>query len=400
MRQTEFIKVERADVYKGDRKAATLSRDHDAVVFAYETNYLAQSATPIATTLPLSDEPTRTPAGATPAFFANLLPEGQRLQSIVQSVRTSLDDELTLLLAIGRDTVGDVRVVPEGEDPNAPLDETAIVKSELDLEKLLDLANRYQPGIGIAGAQPKISDAMITYPGQTKHGPSIIKISPPHFPRLIENEHFFMKAAEISGIETAKTHLLPVGDQNALVVVRFDRTAGGRLAQEDGCQLLNRYPSGKYRITWRELADVIAETCPASVVEMSKLLSQVAFSFLVCNSDQHAKNVSVLWGPNGPQLSPLYDMTSALPYKGVERRMALPLDGRDNRLRRSDFVTFFGRKGVPSRAVESTLDRLLATVPKWIDQLDQIGFEEKTNAGMRREIETRAELLSSARDGA
>lgn len=384
--------TERADVYKGNRKAATLSRDQDAVIFAYEPEYLANSATPIATTLPLSEAPIRTTAGATPAFFANLLPEGQRLLSAAQSARTSLNDEFTLLLVVGRDTVGDVRVVPHGEDP-----ETVVVKSELDLARLFDLAHEYEPGVAIAGVQPKISDAMITYAGQTKRGPSIIKISPPAYPRLIENEHFFMRAAAASGIETARVHLISEEEHSALIIERFDRLKGSRLAQEDGCQLLNRYPSGKYRVSWRELAEVIADICPASLVAMNKLLAQMVFSYLVGNADQHAKNVSVFWGPNGPELSPIYDVTSALPYKGLDRRTALQMDGRDERLRRSDFITFFERQRVPRKAIESTLDRVLAGLPKWIGNLEEIGYDAQTTATMRDVIRERADRLSSSK---
>jgi HipA N-terminal domain len=51
-----------------------------------------------------------TTGGAVPAFFVGLLPEGVRLGVVTTSTKTSADDHFTLLLAIGADTIGDVRV--------------------------------------------------------------------------------------------------------------------------------------------------------------------------------------------------------------------------------------------------------------------------------------------------
>ena len=72
----------------------------------------------IATTLPVTTTPVTTLGGAVPAFFAGLLPEGRRLSALRQGVKTSADDELSLLLGVGGDTIGDVRVVPAGASPD------------------------------------------------------------------------------------------------------------------------------------------------------------------------------------------------------------------------------------------------------------------------------------------
>ena len=66
--------IRSADGCKGSRLAATLTRTDAGVVFAYTADYLAQPGPTVATTLPLKDVPTLTPAGALPAYFAGLLP--------------------------------------------------------------------------------------------------------------------------------------------------------------------------------------------------------------------------------------------------------------------------------------------------------------------------------------
>ena len=109
--------VERAEVYKAGRLAATLTRTADGVEFRYLDDWLAANGSPIASTLPVGPGPRTRPGGALPAYLAGLLPEGRRLGALRRSVKTSADDELSLLLAVGADTIGDVQVVPEGVAP-------------------------------------------------------------------------------------------------------------------------------------------------------------------------------------------------------------------------------------------------------------------------------------------
>lgn len=75
----------------------------ESVTDRCRSRYCARSTTQVVTI-----------GGAVPAFFAGLLPEGVRLGVVISSTKTSADDHLTLLLAIGADTVGNVGVVPSG----------------------------------------------------------------------------------------------------------------------------------------------------------------------------------------------------------------------------------------------------------------------------------------------
>ena len=115
-------RVHGADVYKSGILAGNLSRtDEGAVRFTYVKEYLGEGNPPVAFSLPLSGEPVETPHGALPAFFAGLLPEGHRLAVLKNAAKTSLDDEMTLLLAIGADVPGDVQVVPAGGTRWSPM---------------------------------------------------------------------------------------------------------------------------------------------------------------------------------------------------------------------------------------------------------------------------------------
>jgi len=157
-----------ADVYKAGTLAARLTRTPEGVSFAYRADYLASSTTEhsaIATTLPLSDVPLLSPSGAVPPFFAGLLPEGRRLTSLRRRIKTSLDDELSLLVAIGNDTVGDVQVVARDASPDAIPQESLPLINPSSIS-FYDLLADGIPldGVGLAGVQDKVSGKNIAVP--------------------------------------------------------------------------------------------------------------------------------------------------------------------------------------------------------------------------------------------
>lgn len=163
----ELRDVERATVFKQGIPAATLERTATGAVFSYRADYRAEGHPPIATTLPLEPNPVvMGPGGALPPFFSGLLPEGRRLMALRTAVKTSADDEFTLLLAVGSDTIGDVQVVPEGDEPmpSAP---------RLDVEQwtMIRFRDLFRDAtgiridrVGIPGVQDKVSARMISVP--------------------------------------------------------------------------------------------------------------------------------------------------------------------------------------------------------------------------------------------
>jgi HipA-like protein len=131
---TDLRAVDRADVYKAGRLTGALQRDGDDVTFAYLPEYLRDGGPPIASTWPLTASRVTAGAGAVPPFFAGLLPEGVRLQAVVTGTKTSIDDHLTLLMALGTDMIGDVQIVPSGvalTEPVMALMDTDIAQADL-----------------------------------------------------------------------------------------------------------------------------------------------------------------------------------------------------------------------------------------------------------------------------
>ncbi|MDT5151678.1 MAG: serine/threonine-protein kinase HipA, partial [Mycobacterium sp.] len=153
-----------ADVYIGDELAAHLVRQRgDSVSFEYvgeahPTDRRVRDRSVSWSLLRSGEYPVTTTGGAVPSYFAGLLAEGVRLGVVTSSTKTSAGDHLTLLLAIGADTVGNVRVFPAGVDPVQPL---RLFQPESDTDFRAVFAKltgsvRADP-VGLAGAGPRQS---------------------------------------------------------------------------------------------------------------------------------------------------------------------------------------------------------------------------------------------------
>lgn len=107
---------------------------------------------------------------------------------------------------------------------------------------------------------------MISAPLMTSHGPDILKLNPPQYPTLVENESFFLDMAASCEQSTPEHRI--VHDRNGrsgLLVRRFDRIVETgtlrRLAQEDACQVMNAYPARKYALRLGDIGSTLATTC-------------------------------------------------------------------------------------------------------------------------------------------
>lgn len=377
--------VRAADVYKKGRLAAQLERTPTgAVRFTYRPDYAGEA---VASTLPVSAEPLESPGGGLPTFFAGLLPEGHRLTVIRDAAKTSLDDELTLLLAVGQDTPGDVQVLPAGEPPSDMPPLVAGDPADLDFRVLTSAPDRH----ALPGVQAKASAAMVNMPVRTAAGQAILKIDPPDHPHLVVNEFAHLRAARGLKIPVAQASL--VHDRAGvpgLWVSRFDRHSASdgvmRLALEDGAQILDLLPAAKYSVDSERLVVAVAERTNAPLVALRTLYLQFLFAWLTGNGDLHAKNVSVLQGADGRwSVAPVYDIPCTALYRHFS--LALPIQGRTTRLRRRHWDGFAAEIGLPARAAVSA-QRLALSAARSVD-LDGLPFEGSPLKGADRELRFR-----------
>nr|WP_233165438.1 HipA N-terminal domain-containing protein [Mycobacterium sp. AT1] len=167
-----------ADVYIGDELMARLLRhsgddirfDYAAEKHSADRNVRDRSVS--WSLLRSRDYPVTVTGGAVPSYFAGLLPEGVRLGAVTSSTKTSADDHLTVLLAIGADTTGNIRVLPAGTDPVQP-------GPMFDPERDDDFRSVFArltssvdaDTVGLSGVQPKVSAGVLSTSAQTRSGP-------------------------------------------------------------------------------------------------------------------------------------------------------------------------------------------------------------------------------------
>lgn len=336
-------------------------------------------------------------------FFAGLLPEGLRFKSLVRNLKTSEDDLFSLFASIGDQVIGDVyaRIDRSGQETEIP--KLREINFYGYFQKVL-ANSAITHDEAIAGVQEKLSASMISFPVNIakENCRYILKLNPPDKPNLVENEHFCMELARKCGIETAKTRLVKDRDGNyGLLVTRFDRTWSektGRFLmhhQEDACQMLDRYPADKYRVAFNDIIRGITKNVSASKVAILRLLEIYAFSYLIGNGDLHAKNISLIVksGSRMVEVSPAYDLLCTYIYG--DHKMALKLDGRDDNLKRGNFVDFARRFGVSETAVIKMLDRLAAGFSRYSAILRQIPMTEKQGTQLERITKKRRQDLQT-----
>jgi len=361
-------------VYKKGVFAATLSSQGGSVKFQYDHAYLASAGRPVASTLPLATDPLVLNGGAAPAFFSGLLPEGRRLLAISSRIKTSIDDDLGLLLEIGADLIGDVQVLAKQADQSADR-ETLWLPRESKKLNFSQIREQYfgSKASGVPGVQDKVSSKMLNARARWANVDYILKLNPVDVPFAVENEGFFLSFAKRCGIKTATNEtLIDQHGEHALLLQRFDRVATNvgktRLAAEDGCQVANLYPAAKYNIDFIEMAQNLIALCPAKSIAGLSLFNQLVFNWLIGNGDAHAKNFSVLESTTGEwKISPAYDLLCTRFYD--DRNMALSLNGNDSDWSRSQLIAAAEQLLVPKKAAEKVLDKQLQVLRDLPDQI-------------------------------
>ncbi|KQB83123.1 type II toxin-antitoxin system HipA family toxin [Corynebacterium oculi] len=378
--------VRAADVYKKGRRAAALERgDTGGISFSYLPGY---EGPPVASTLPVSTESVFGPGGGVPAFFAGLLPEGHRLSLLRRAAKTSLDDELTLLLAIGEDTPGDVQIVPAGEQPGTPEPLIAGLPSEVDFRDVAEMVDHY----GLPGVQEKASASMINALVGWQGAYSILKLDPPDHPHLVLNEALHLRHARHLGIPVAQHRVVPdKNDKPGLLVRRFDRLvvsdgAVVRSGLEDAAQVLDLLPAAKYSVDSERVVHALAAQTNSPVVAARNLYMQFLFAWLTGNGDLHAKNLSIVESKSGTwSVAPMYDIPCTVLYRDMT--LALPVAGKIKNLKNQHWAEFADSIGLAPAVAASANERVLRVAAK-ID-LSDLPLSGSPLYGAARELERR-----------
>ncbi len=343
------------NVFLNGRLVGQLLRESSgAISFAYAPEWLAwESTLPLSLSLPLRED--RYVGAPVIAVFENLLPDNEPIRRrVAERVGAKGTDAFSLLSEIGRDCVGAMQFLGDGEEPQAagtltgePLSDEQIgaILKDLDVTPLgIRRENDFR--ISVAGAQDKTAllyhEGRWIAPSGTTPTTHILK---PQIGKLayggdmsdsVENEYLSLKLMEGFGLRAAQTEMKIFGDQKALVIERFDRlwTRDGRLIrlpQEDCCQALSVPPTLKYQSDGGpgivEIMKLLGSSDDPTKDRLDFFKATILF-WLIGATDGHAKNFSLGLLPGGRfRLSPLYDVLTTQPQLDLRQ-----LDQKDFRL--------------------------------------------------------------------
>ena len=409
-----------------------------AISFQYDASWLDWApAFPISLSLPLQESAWR--GEAVVAVFDNLLPDNAHVRRQVAE-RTGADgvDAFSLLGQIGRDCVGALQFLPDGETLDALQPIRGIPISDGEIERLLANLARAPLGIdpeqgfriSVAGAQEKT--ALLWHEGRwmrpigTTPTTHILKPQLGEIPTSsgmidlsdsVENEHYCLTLLEGFGLEVAKTEIATFGSRRVLVVERFDRLRRAdrilRLPQEDFCQALAIPSSRKYQKDGGPTATQIITKLQEGdnpLKDQARLLKSLILFWLMGATDGHAKNFSVFLRPRGRfELTPLYDVLSTQPAFDAKRiphkafTVAMSAGAHPHykilEIHGSHFVETARAAGLGSTLVRQVIEDVTATADKAADAaLAKMpeNFPENIHWSIKAAIQARLPKLRSA----
>lgn len=406
------------NVWAGDELVGVLGHDPQANSFSfdYAPEWLqAEGRFPLSPQLPMQRPPGATPehhSAQVRQFFENLLPEGEALDHAAQTAGTTRSNLVGLLIAIGKETAGALRVTLADDNPapRAAADGEHLreVTPEQLSERIRDRDNipfsvwDGKVRLSIAGYQDKIAvyereGRWYLVEGGRLASTEIVKPVPTRrqLATLPANEHLCMQLARRVGVEAAQTRLVHVPEP-VLLVRRFDRveTEAGvkRLHIVDGCQALGLAVSMKYERAYGDTAEVaylrdgaslpklfsLLDQSPVPAVDRRGLLRWVIFQVLIGNTDAHGKNVSFFCDGRGLRLAPAYDMVCMRALDaGFPHTYAMAIGDAfgEDALSPFEWAHFGHLCELPFRLVAHELDRLASQVIAVMDALvvDMIG---------------------------
>lgn len=317
----------------GDEEVATLTRRRGELELRYVPAYIElANAVPMSLTLPLTGVAHR--GSAVSRYLDNLLPDNSEVRDgWARSAGLQSADPFDLLGVYGGDVAGafSYHAGQTHLDDQVDLSQGEIANI---IRSLRENAASWQPSaahgkFSLAGAQAKTS---LHYDGirwsiTSGRLPST-HILKPEIPGYLDSdlvEHVTMFAAGRVGIATAKTWIGTFANERTLVVERFDRSrdlSGSllRVHQEDLAQAMGLSRLQKYQSdggpTPEQVLALLGSTGAQWAANANKVdyLKQLAFHWMVCGTDAHAKNYSIFLLADNHLLTPLYDAMSFLPY--------------------------------------------------------------------------------------
>jgi serine/threonine-protein kinase HipA len=375
-----------AEVRLHGRRVGSLEYDRGGSAFRYEDDLTDRNHQTLGQIFEDDPRTLRRVRVGLPAWFANLLPEGELRRQVVRQLGGGNIGPFTILLRLGADLPGAVTV-----HSNAEPDDDVGVDNYVNGEPNHPLRH------SLAGVQLKYSvhSDRLTFPASGDSAWWIMKLPDRSLTSLVVNEFVTMCWLHATGMNVPRVQLAParaVGgipeglvDPGELVylIERFDRTPTARVHVEDFAQVADVEPAFKYgdlHATHDGLAAVILNL--TGIDGYLEYVRRLVAMLIVGNTDAHLKNWALIY-PDGRSaaLSPVYDFHSLTIYDRYRYTpLALSLNGEKGP---DDLRRMAERCGAdPEQTVATGLETIHRLRQAW-------------DGGMRAEAEARFPALAA-----
>jgi len=181
-------------------------------------------------------------------------------------------------------------------------------------------------------------------------------------------------------VPVAALAAMPDGIPPALIVERFDirESLEDRrlLALEDLCSGLDLSTEAKYSGTMERVARAVRPLSTAPEEDLVIILKRALFAWLIADGDMHLKNMALLKIAEpgdgkfrSVRMAPLYDAVTTRVFPRLEKdRLALKLNGKDDRLSRADFWAFASTAGLKAADADTEIDQMLKRLTDAVDR--------------------------------
>ena len=228
-----------------------------------------------------------------------------------------------------------------------------------DLEKLAIQVIKDQTSL--TGVQPQ----RLTIVGLW--GGFICKPQTIQFAQMPETEDLTMHLAELAKIGVVPHTLMRMADNSLCYLTkRIDRSnSGEKVAMEDMCQLTERQTEYKYKSSYERIAKAIVQYSSMPKMDVINFFEVILFSWITGNNDMHLKNFSLFEPHDGNiRLTPAYDMlNAAILNPKDDEELALTLNGKKKKLKRSDFIISGQTMGIEQKTIERLIGKYVKLLP-------------------------------------
>ena len=345
-------------------------------------------------------------------YFNGLLPESEETRNTLAKIfHISAKNDFSLLNAIGGDCAGALSFVP----PDTEIKEEEFIKLEgeyLTDDEWVDYINNLpqrplgnslenRRRLSLAGAQDKTSVTIfygkMNLPVKSTPSTHILKTTIKQIPHTILNEYLCLTAAGKIGLNVPECNIVHIKNLQVLLVERYDREQQGnkvrRIHQEDFCQALAVPSNLKYQAEggpgFKECFTLLSNTKNIAKNKL-ELARRVMFNFLIGNNDAHAKNFSLLYTEEKPDLAPAYDLICTAIYPELDNKMAMKIGSYRERewVNKKVWQSFCSDIEISYPWFSKTLTSMATDLPKVLqDVISKLSLTEEESNWVKTLIE-------------